>query len=180
LLLCFALTGILIPVALKLPSWIQAEIVFAAWWIIWVTTLSWMLYTRALIRSDYEYHKPQEWFPSSKKPEPHGSYSSGWWDGYLWGNLTSHNDSPVVGCMAILLLIVLLPWIIWFVVEVAIPGIAFLMYFVIRGMLAHVVNDRHGCQKHLGRSLGWGALWATIYTAPLMLAVWGVHWVASR
>jgi hypothetical protein len=139
-----------------------------------------MLFTRALIKSDYQYHEPQEWFPKDKQSEPLGSYNSGWWNGFVSGSLLSQDDSPLAGCMAILLLIVLLPWIIWFVVEVAIPGLAFILYFVIRGMLAHVVNDRHRCHRHFGRSMGWGVMWATVYMGPLMLAVWGVKWLASR
>ena len=68
----------------------------------------------------------------------------------------------------------------WFLIEIAIPGIAFLMYFLVRGMIAHAVNDRHHCQGNLPRSLLWGLLWATVYTAPLAGLVWLVHVVAAK
>ena len=51
------------------------------------------------------------------------------------------------------------------------------LYFVVRGMLARVINDRHRCRGRLVRSLGWSLLWATVYSAPLAGAVWFVHYV---
>ena len=83
-----------------------------------------------------------------------------------------------LGCLAILLLIVVLPMIVWVIVEVAIPTVGFVIYFLIRGQLALAVNSRHRCKGDLPRSLGWGALWATLFVAPLTLAVWLVHWLA--
>jgi hypothetical protein len=32
---------------------------------------------------------------------------------------------------------------VWFLIEIATPAILFSLYFVARGMLARVVNDRH-------------------------------------
>ena len=49
---------------------------------------------------------------------------------------------------------------------------------VLRGMLARVVNDRHHCEGNLFLASVWGAIWATVYTGPLALVVWGVHvWI---
>ena len=40
----------------------------------------------------------------------------------------------------------------------------------------HGFSTAH-CRGRLGRALAWGALWATVYTAPLAGAVWFVHHV---
>ncbi len=56
----------------------------------------------------------------------------------------------------------------------------FLLYFVSRGMLARVVNDRRHCRGSVGRSVLWGLAWATVYTLPLAAAVWFVHFVHQR
>jgi hypothetical protein len=67
-----------------------------------------------------------------------------------------------------------LPFIIVFVVQAALL-LAFVMYFLIRGMLAQVANSRPRCRQRLGRSLAFGILWATVYTAPLAGLTWLVH-----
>jgi hypothetical protein len=54
------------------------------------------------------------------------------------------------------------------------------LYFAARGMLAGVVNDRHHCRGDLGRSVLWGFAWATMYTVPLVGAVWFIHFVHQR
>ena len=104
------------------------------------------------------------------------SYNRGWWDGFFWGSFPDFggNDNAIVGCLALVVLIILLPFILVFLVEAAI-FLAFVMYFMIRGMLAQVANSRRGCGGRLGRSLGFGVLWATLYTAPLAGIVWFVH-----
>jgi hypothetical protein len=49
------------------------------------------------------------------------------------------------------------------------------MYSLVRGMLAKVANDEHGCEGNLLKASAWGALWATVYIAPLAGLVWLVH-----
>jgi len=56
----------------------------------------------------------------------------------------------------------------WVLIELAIPGVAFVTYFLVRGMLARVVNERHRCEGDWGRSLRWAAYWATLYMLPLV------------
>jgi hypothetical protein len=68
----------------------------------------------------------------------------------------------------------------WFVVEVAIPGIAFVTYFLLRGMLARVVNDRHGCAGSWPRAIGWAIIWATVYILPQAALVWVIHLVVQN
>src|SRR5262249_60045688 len=80
------------------------------------------------------------------------------------------------GC-AIILGLVLAVGLIWFLIEIGVPVVLFLLYFVARGMLAQAVNDRHHCRGDLPRAAGWAFVWATVYTAPLAAVVWFIHFV---
>jgi hypothetical protein len=68
----------------------------------------------------------------------------------------------------------------WLLIEIVIPALAFVAYFLVRGMLAMVTNDKHGCQGSFIRATLWGALWATVYTLPFALLVWLVHLVQMK
>jgi hypothetical protein len=67
----------------------------------------------------------------------------------------------------------------WLLVELVVPALFFLAYALVRGALARVANDEHGCEGSLVRAATWGALWATVYVAPLALVVWALHLVAA-
>jgi hypothetical protein len=60
-------------------------------------------------------------------------------------------------------------------VELVVPALFFSTYVLVRGALARVANDDHGCEGSLARAAGWGALWATVYIAPLGLLVFALH-----
>ena len=69
----------------------------------------------------------------------------------------------------------------WFLIEVAIPLVLFLLYLVTGGgMLSQVINDRHHCKGRLIRALAWALVWATLYTVPLAGIVWYVHFLLAR
>jgi hypothetical protein len=174
LIVCFVLTAVLIPMALRLPRWIEFEIVVAVWWAIWLAILTWLLYTGQRVADDHQLKEPRNWFRSAKpqKPKPKKDPDRAWWDGYMWGWLGADGEA-----VAIIIALVLLVVAIWFLFEIAIPVLLFLLYFVARGMLAQVVNDRHRCRGSFGRAVAWGFVWATVYTAPLAAAVWFVHYV---
>jgi hypothetical protein len=167
LLLCMGLTVLIVPMALKLPTWIKAEIVLAAWWVIWVIALTLFLDNGWLVSHDFPTPK------FSGAAAKHRS-SSGWWDVFFW---TSFPDveGAIGGCLLLIVLIIILPFLIVFLVEAAV-FLAFVMYLLIRGMLAQVANARLRCRGRLGRSFAFGVLWAALYTAPLAGLVWFVHW----
>ena len=160
LVLCMAATTLLVPVALKLPTWVEAEIVLACWWAIWCCALSLALYKGWLVSHDFEK-------PSAPPPK----------------HILPSLDVPIVadidpvGCLIGILLVLLLPFIVAFVLEAAF-ALVFVVYFLVRGMLAQVANDRKGCNNRLALSVAYGLLWATIFTAPLAGLVWWVHRLA--
>jgi hypothetical protein len=197
LVICFALTAVLIPMAFRLPHWVEFEIVLAVWWAIWLGVLTRLLFTGHRVTDDHQLGEPRNWFTSGQaKPkevanrdrtekgpwEAKKDADRAWWDGFFWGSLSSSGDvaagcEPLAYVLLVILALVLLLGAIWFVFEVAIPVVLFLLYVLARGMLAQVINDRHHCRGRLGRALAWGTLWATVYTAPLAGAVWFVHHV---
>jgi hypothetical protein len=137
-----------------------------------------LLYTGQRVADDHQMPQPRSWFPTSKPkpPAPKKDPDHAWWDGFFWGSWGGDGDAVAVGCLIVIGLILLVV-LVWFLIEVAIPLVLFLLYFVTRGMLAQVVNDRHHCRGRLGRALTWGLVWATAYTAPVAATVWFVHYV---
>ncbi len=169
---CLVATAVLVPMTLRLPAWIDIEIVLGLWWLIWVAALTVLLHAGRRLSDDHQLQKPRSWFGKDM------------WNFLDWvpaGNF-SVGDEGCLGTLGLLLLLIvaipLLLLAIWFLVEIALPAIAFLTYFLVRGMLARVVNDRRGCKGDLPRALLWGGLWATLYTAPLAGLVWFVHRIA--
>jgi hypothetical protein len=163
--LCFALAAVLfLPLARWWPMWVRFEVVLAVWWALWAAALAHLLYHGTRVTDDHAMSAPRNWLGNAGGPDP------GW---FLW---------PELGCgegcatgLAVIAAGVLLFIGLWFLIEVAVPGLAFLSYFLIRGSLAHVVNDRHHCQGRLIDSVLWGAFWATLYVLPLTLVTWAAH-----
>jgi hypothetical protein len=175
LALCFVLTGLLVPVILRKPIWIDAEFVVGTWWLIWVVVLAAMLYQGHRVSDDHQLGNARSWGLGNIFK---GWYSTGsGWDVVDVGTLDS--ESCAIGCL-IIAAIPLIIGLVWVLVEIAIPGLIFLTYFMIRGQLAHVVNDRHHCTGNLIRSIAWGALWATVYTTPIAGFVWFIQFAAGR
>jgi len=182
LVVCFGLTAVLIPMVFRLPRWVEFEIVLALWWAVWLAVLTRLLYTGQRVADDHQMREPRNWFASdkSKQKEQKKDVDRSWWDGlFFLGELAGDSEAVAIGCLIVIGL-VLLAGLVWFLIEVAIPLVLFLLYFVTRGMLARVVNDRHRCRGQLGRALAWGFVWATLYTAPVAAAVWFVHYVYQQ
>jgi hypothetical protein len=166
LVACFALTGALIPMAVRLPLWVDFEIVLAAWWVIWAGVLTRLLYVGQPVSDDHRFGQPRSWGAATETAKSASAF-----DWFSWAEVPE-------GCafvLVLLLLFSLLIFVAWFVVEIAVPLVAFLLYFLVRAMLATVLNHDHGCQGRVVRSAARAVLWATVYTAPLAGVVWLVH-----
>jgi hypothetical protein len=196
LIVCFLLTGVLLPAVLNLPLWVDFEIVLATWWLVWLSVLTYLLYTGKRVADDHQLGQPRNWFALSKassketgngasqgnrrsQRRTNNDSNASWWDGFFWGSFVVDGEAVAIGCLIVIGL-VLMAGLIWFLIEIAIPLVLFLLYFVARGMLAQVINDRHRCKGSLARALVWGLIWATVYTAPLVGVVWLVHHIQSQ
>ena len=177
LLICLLLPAVLIPAVVRLPIWIDVEIVLGVWWLVWFAVLARLLYTGQRVTDDHALQPPRSWF-SAKKDRPPGRRGTpgggGSWLGWLGWDMPLDAEGCAIVCLIVVGLILLVGGL-WFLIEIAIPLVWFLLYLLVRGMLAMVINDRHRCRGRLGRSVAWALVWASAYTAPLALAVWLIH-----
>lgn len=165
LVLCFALSAVLLPVAAHLPRWVEFELVLVVWWLVWTVAIAWMLYRGCAIADD---------MPVPKGP----SLGTGEWSTPDLTSCLWPDPFYADGCGTALVVVGALIMIaagIWLAVEILIPGVGFLLYLLIRGMMARAVSDRRDCQGSVLRAAIWGMAWATLYTAPLALTVLAVH-----
>jgi hypothetical protein len=177
--LCLALSAglaYLLSAPLHLPVWVRWEIVVGAWWLVWLLALAHMLYWGKRLSDDHRMGAPRSWFGGGSRGSSGGG--SGWNLGPV--DFQGTGEGCGEGCATVLAVIVAVIAVVaaaWLIIEVIIPALAFLLYVLIRGMLARVVNDRHACTGHLGRSLLWGSAWATAYAAPLAGLIWLGHYL---
>ena len=84
LIASFALTAALIPMAVRLPLWIDFEIVLAVWWVIWACVLARLLYVGRPVSDDHSLGQPRPWFQAFWEPTKSVS-NVGWSPWWLWG-----------------------------------------------------------------------------------------------
>ncbi len=183
LLACFALTSLIIfPLKGHLPMWIDVEILLGVWWLVWSAALICLLYHGHRVADDHTMGTPRNWLSIFSGGKSGGNKSST--SGSGWALLDILDVGVDFEGCAILIAIILALCVafigLWLLVEIVIPGLAFLAYLLVRGMLARVANDKHDCQGNLLRATFWGALWATVYIAPQVLLVWLVHIVWKK
>jgi hypothetical protein len=157
-MVCFALAAIVIPLVLHQKAWVEMEIVLGCWWWFWCVLMTKLLYKGEQVSDDHSRKDARDWGLSNSEI-PDGC-------GYLGGD----------GILIFIGLVLALA-LVWVVIELAIPIVFFLLYFVVRGMLAQAVNGRPFCRGNLTLSAASGIFWATLYTLPLALTVWVVHWI---
>jgi hypothetical protein len=174
-----AATAVLLPVTLKLPRWIEAEIVLGAWWIIVSATLVVLLYRGFRLRDDLVYFLPWDRPAKSEGSPAPKSKGGGWSVGDLSGcgdaGCSGLDGEGCVGAIAVALALALAFGAAWVFVELAMPLAFVLTYWLFMRAIGRVANDRHGCDGDLVKSLGWGVLWATIYLSPLAGLTWALH-----
>lgn len=159
-IMLFTLIAAVVPAALKLPRWLEWELVISAWWLIWATAFTVLLYRGWRVASDApRLMRPLE--GSSK-----GGSSSSWLSGI--GDVGCGGD--IEGCLVALAVIVALAIafaLAWVLVELVVPALFLAGYWFIVRSLSRVANDHHDCEGKLARSTLWGALWAALYTVPI-------------
>lgn len=178
LLGCMVVVSITVPGLLHRPRWIEAELVVAAWWAIWAVTLSVLLYRGWRLSDDHVLAPPRVPWDRSRK----GSKSEALSDALSWG-CDPIGCGDLAGCgetAFVLTLVAAILGAVWLMVELAVPALFFLAYFLVRTSLARVANDHHDCERHLGRALGWGLVWASLYAAPLALVIFVAHRLLAK
>ena len=178
---CFLLAAILvIPLAQRLQPWIEAEVVLGTWWLVWIGALAYLLHRGHKISDDHTLGAPRSWLSKTKEGDGWSDMPGCFLDAFDLGSFAEVGAGGEA-CLLGLLILIAIPLLLvaaWFMVEIAIPAIAFGVYLLLRGMLARVANDRHGCEGNWPRAVLWAGVWATLYIIPQALLVLLVHLIA--
>lgn len=179
MLACFTGAAVLLPASLRMPRWIEVELVLALWWVTVAATLTVLLYRGFRLRDDFVYFAP--WNRPDAPPPADGapvksSGSSSWADGCSPVDGCSGVDGEgCAGAVVVIVGIALAFGAAWVLVELAMPLMFLVMYAVFMRGIGRVANDRHGCEGSLARAARWGALWASAYLLPVAAVTWLLH-----
>jgi hypothetical protein len=172
-----AASAVLLPASVKLPPWIEAEIVLGLWWLIVAAALGVLLYRGFRVRDDFVYFVPWDRpAASSSRPAKAGSPLGGDWSSGCGGCSDVGVDGE--GCVVALGMAVAFAVALgaaWVMVELLMPLVFFMMYWLFMRAIARASRDRRGCAGDLAKSVGWGALWATLYVLPIAALTWLFH-----
>jgi hypothetical protein len=177
--------AVLVPAAVRLPRWVEAEMVIGLWWLVMAVTLVVLLYRGFRMQDDLVYFMPWDRPASSArqrsaKPTKKRSTGSGCDPGCDPGFDCSGADGEgIIGIVVVGLALVVAFGAAWLMVEIAMPLVFFLMYSLLMRAIRRAARDQRGCEGDLAKSLAWGMLWATIYVVPIAALTWGAH-IAER
>lgn len=180
--LSLASTGVLLPASMKLPRWLELEVVLSAWWLLLTATLAVLLLRGFRLTDDWVYFAPWDRPSPPSEPGKRGAKAKskrklGGLDG-LSGCGDGCGGDAGEGAIFLLGVAVALGIAFgaaWILVEIAMPLVFFLVYWVLMKAIHRAARDHHDCEGKLGRSLLWGAVWATVYVAPLAVLTFVVH-----
>jgi hypothetical protein len=172
-MLSMLLVALALPGLLHLPRLVEFEIVLAAFWLLWGSLGTLLLYRGFRIAHDHVLSRPRapwQFWESNEKREASRDGDDG--RGFGW-----------LGCIDVyfivpLTILTLAFMAAWLMVEVVIPVLFFLAYLAVRSALAAIANDEHHCQGHVGRALAWGFGWSSVYILPLAGTLALIHWLA--
>jgi hypothetical protein len=171
----FAAAAALVPASVRLPRWIEAEMVLALWWLALAVTLFVLLYRGFRLRDDFVYFAPWN-RPSAPAAPSETNSGAGAWSSF--GNGCSPFDLDGEGCVVALVVVVALVAAFgaaWVFVELAMPLAFWLLYAVLIRAIRRASIDRRGCAGDVARSLGWAVVWATVYVVPIAGVTWVGH-----
>jgi hypothetical protein len=188
LLVLFVAVAIVLPLALDRSAWVEAEIVVAAWFLIWTAILAWLGYSGRMVDEDWDgFHRPRRLFGRGRESGDGSSIpvdAVPYLDlsGIDLPDLDGGGDDGGLGCLGVILAGVVLiaalaaiVAILYFTIGYVIPLIVLALYTIVRAMLNHVAARGHVTRGNLVLSTARGAIWAAAYTAPLALAIWLIH-----
>jgi hypothetical protein len=178
--------AVLVPASVRLPRWIEAEMVLALWWLVLASTLFVLLYRGFRLRDDFVYFAPWDRPSKPTMPAPPAtpgatdtSKSSGrgdWFSGCSAGDGCSGVDGEgCVGALAVGAALAVAFGAAWIFVELALPLAFGLLYAVLMRAIRRAAIDRRGCAGDIAKSLGWAVVWATIYVVPIAGVTWAMH-----
>ena len=184
-------SAVLLPASVRLPRWIEAEVVLTLWWLIVAATLVVLLYRGFRLQDDLVYFAPWDRpgppaAVAGKTPHVPARTSGrgmSWADGCVPDVGDGCGAIDGEGCVGAVLVLVLLGVALgaaWVLVELAMPLALFVIYALLMRAIRRAASDRRGCAGRLGPSLAWGVVWATVYVVPLAVLTWALHEVGRH
>jgi len=172
----FGGAAVLLPASLKLPRWLEAEMVLGAWWGIVTLALTALLYRGFRLRDDYVYFVPWSRPAAGDTGGPKArSGGSGCSAGDGCGDVGGLDGEGALIALAVMVAIAVAFGAAWIFVELVMPLVFFLMYWLFMRAISRAARDRRGCEGDLVKSLGWAVVWATIYVVPIAAVTWLAH-----
>ncbi len=184
LLVLFVAVAVVLPLALHRAAWVEAEIVVAAWFLIWTAVLTSLGYSGRTVEEDWSgFHRPRRLFGrggGGSLPTDALPYVD--LGGLDLPDFGGGGDGGGLGCLgAIVALVVVIAAVaaivvlLYFTVGYVIPLVVLALYTIVRAMLNHVAARGHVTRGNLALSFARGSIWAAVYTAPLAIAIWLLH-----
>jgi len=173
----FLVSGVVVPIGLKLPGWVELELVLAVWWLALLGITSVLLYKNLRLAEDHRLRigALTSALRGSKANEGASKRGSSWWQG-LGGCDPGCAEAGGCGEAVVVVAVLAVAAVAALaLVELVLPVLFFVVYYFVVKVVGRVARDQHGCEGRLGRSLLWGAAWSTLYVAPVALISWGVH-----
>ena len=180
-----------VPAALRLPRWVEIEVVVAAAFVVLATTLTVVLYRGLRLDDDHFFYRPRlpwqsiepahEGAPPARAPKTRvgGSSGSGCDRGCGDVGCGSAGCDEGVGLLAVLaaVLAVIAAVVLfaWVIVEVSLPLVFLAFYQALMLGIRRAARDPRGCKGSLGPCVAWASLWAAVYVAPVGVLVWVLH-----
>jgi len=170
-----AFCSVCFPALLRLPRWLELEIVLGACWALGTLGLFVLLYRGFRIADDHFFLAADvpdtgRVFKGLTNADP-GCDGCGANCGDGCGDVFALlGVALVAGLLALASLFVA-----WLLVELAIPLVFLVFYWALLLALRRAARDRHDCPGQLLTSLRWAITWSSLYFAPIAALVWLVH-----
>ncbi|MBK7579263.1 MAG: B-box zinc finger protein [Myxococcales bacterium] len=159
------LSAVVLPLGLKLPHWIEAELVVGVWWLAVASLLTGLLYTGRRLAEDHRLALGVRGSHDGGDKAAKGAKSP---LGDLAGCGSAAGCGEVIAVVAVLAVAAAAAWL---VVEIVLPVAVFAVYFFLVKAVGRVARDQHDCEGRLGRAMLWGAAWASVYAVPIALLI---------
>jgi hypothetical protein len=165
------IAAVAIPLLLHRAAWVEAEVIFAAWFAIWTAALWWFGFHGRPIERDWPDYAPLFDGGGDGGGVSSGGSNSGWnvLNGLDFGGIDFGEE--IVALLVILIVVVLAVFVIGWIV----PLLVVALFTVMRALLSQSGRFADRVRGRLLPSLIVAMGWAAVYTAPLAVAVWLAH-----
>lgn len=183
-LAAMALTALSLPKSLHVQRWLELSLVLLSWWLMGVVGLSIVLYRGLRVDDDHTFYAPANPLADGREKSASSERGCSADPSCLDASCSPSGCDDflplLMTCLLVLVALIAPGLIAWLLVEVALP-VAFLgFYTTLVAALRRATHDRHDCRDDAPTAILWGAIWSTLYIAPLSLLLFVMHALSAR